>query len=109
MSGLWILDRRTWRETDYLALGPYGAVNEVRLLDVPDEAHHNEPFAGLVQLLATDMRREIEARQLARARNAQSGREFWHAFDMILGAPERLTTAFAPHLLIRFASPSYAA
>ncbi|MCA6109489.1 hypothetical protein [Bradyrhizobium cenepequi] len=90
LSGLWILNRRTWQASDYLALGPYGAVHEVRLADVPDDAHHGHSFAGLDRLLAADLWREIESRQLSRARNAASGRQFWQDFDMLLGAPERL-------------------
>ena len=91
MSGLSILDRRTWQASDYLALGPYGHVNEVRLLDVADEAHHEHLFAGLDRLLEIDMRRDIEGRQLARARNAASERQLWENFDMIFGSPERLS------------------
>lgn len=47
---LWVVDRRTWQATDHMVLGPYGVVNEVRLLDEPDEAHHGHPFAGVERL-----------------------------------------------------------
>lgn len=53
LSSLWILDRTTWQTIDYISLGHFGCVNEVRLLDVPDEAHHGQKFNALDQLLAT--------------------------------------------------------
>jgi hypothetical protein len=54
VSALWIIDRQTWKALDYLCLGPYGAVNEVRILDEPDLAHNASPFAGLDSLLEQD-------------------------------------------------------
>lgn len=90
MSGLWVLDRRTWQPSDYFCLGPYGVVHEVRLLDVPDEAHHGHIFQGLNALLKKDMRREIEGRQLDRSRKALGLRGFHDSYDVIFGAPEFL-------------------
>ncbi|WP_045094934.1 hypothetical protein [Legionella fallonii] len=52
LSALWILERQSWRVMDYIALGQFGCVNEVRLLDVADEAHHGYRFENLDQLLA---------------------------------------------------------
>jgi hypothetical protein len=52
ISGLWILDRQAWRALDYLCLGPYGQVHEVRILDRPDLAHNASPFAGLPTFLS---------------------------------------------------------
>jgi len=54
VSGLWVLDRQTWKALDYLCLGPYGAVNEVRILDEPDLAHNASPFAGFETLIERD-------------------------------------------------------
>ncbi len=45
-SELWIIDRKTLNTLDYLSLGPFGSVHEVRIIDVPDEAHHGKIFNG---------------------------------------------------------------
>lgn len=49
-SGLWVIDRSSWRAIDYVALGPIGPVHDVRLIDVPDHAHHGAVF-GAASLL----------------------------------------------------------
>jgi hypothetical protein len=86
-GGLWVIDRKTWRVRDYLCLGPYGVVNEVRLLDEPDEAHHGVPFAGVKGLLSRDDRRDRSAERLAVARRAEEA-ERSLPFDRVLGTPE---------------------
>lgn len=88
MSGLWLLDRQTWQAIDYLALGPYGAVNEVRILDVPDEAHHGHPFGGLEALISRDMLVELSRKRLHVAATQGRNRHVWGGFDFIFGAPE---------------------
>lgn len=88
LSALWIIDRHSWTAQDYLCLGPYGAVNEVRLLDVPDEAHHGRAFTGVERLLGQDMRADLAQRQLSAARAAERGRELWRGFELVFGAPE---------------------
>lgn len=90
MSGLWVLDRRTWQTYDYFCLGPYGTVHEVRLLDEPDEAHHGHVFKGLDELLKKDMRREIEFQQLERARIVRTSRQFRQGYTIVFGTPEFL-------------------
>ena len=90
LSGLWILDRRTWHAVDYLCLGPYGAVNEVRLLDVPDEAHHNRPFLGLPSILKQDTQLLRAAERLSTASAASRNRILWASYSSIFGAPEIL-------------------
>jgi hypothetical protein len=49
---VWLLDRRDFRALACLPLGRLGPVHEVRLLDVPDLAHHGVPFTGMDGLLA---------------------------------------------------------
>lgn len=50
LSQLWVIDRKTYTTTDYLPLGNFGSVHEVRILDEVDEAHHGSLFAGLSSL-----------------------------------------------------------
>ncbi len=88
MTGLWVLDRRTWRAADYLLLGPYGAAHEVRLLDEPDDAHHGHPFMGLDKLLIRDERGQLERKKLDQAGQIFTALRRWSAFDFIFGSPE---------------------
>lgn len=88
LSGLWILDRHTWGPIDYLCLGPYGGVQEVRLLDVPDEAHHGDPFAGLSELLERKSCTEhLSQQRLAIARTLHYENRHWSGFEPIFGSP----------------------
>lgn len=90
LSGLWILDRLTWKAIDYICLGPYGAVNEVRLLDVYDEAHQSKPFSGLARLFCQDMRTQVANDRLIAARAVYEERHLWSDYAMIFGSPESL-------------------
>jgi hypothetical protein len=90
ISALWILDRSTWKAIDYICLGPYGAVHEVRLLDVPDEAHHGKTFRGLPQLMERDMRTDLTASRLDAARAAGDSSAIWRDYELIIGSPETL-------------------
>ncbi len=49
---VWLLDRRDYSTLACFRLGRLGPVHEVRLLDVPDLAHHGAPFAGTAALAA---------------------------------------------------------
>lgn len=92
LSGLWIIDRRTWQTVDYICLGPYGAVNEVRLLDTPDEVHHGIPFAGLRHLLDSDNMLVRISKEKLSANNAQhANRKYWAGYQKFLGLPEVLS------------------
>ncbi|RZI42663.1 hypothetical protein EGT07_11740 [Herbaspirillum sp. HC18] len=90
IGGLWILDRSTWQAVDHISLGPYGAVHEVRLLDVPDEAHHSHVFYGLQQLLERDMRSDMSSARLASTRAVLTAAEAWRDFELMFGASEAL-------------------
>lgn len=94
MSGLWIIDRKTWKAMDYLCLGPYGAVNEVRLLNVADEAHHGHPFAGTADLLNQDLHLSIKSQRLAATHASKVNSTFWKDFDLVFGAPVSDTRGF---------------
>jgi|GEM_PF-1218868 len=87
LSGLWLLDRKNWQALDYYSLGPYGAVQDVRLLNVADEAHHGHPFAGLEALLARDLPGEIAADRVEISRAAQKHKQAWELFDLVYGTP----------------------
>lgn len=86
VSGVWVIDRSTWQTVDYLELGPYGVVNEVRLLDVPDEAHHGHPFAGVASLVDRDVSR-CHATERVQASRVLADLTTQGPFDMVLGAP----------------------
>lgn len=86
-SGLWLLDRKTWRALDYLWLGPYGVVHEVRLLSGKDEAHHGHAFAGLGKLLTRDRRIDFSTGRLDASARAQKSAAMWKHFKLIFGSP----------------------
>jgi hypothetical protein len=87
MSGLWLLDRRSWQALDYFCLGSYGAVHEVRLLNVKDEAHHGHLFAGLDRVLTRDRRDVMTIERLGASNRAQRSKALWKSFDLIFGSP----------------------
>lgn len=91
LTAIWILDRHKWQAIDYLALGPYGAVNEVRLLDVADEAHHGCTFSGLELLLSNNAYVDVQKQRLQLANAAAKVKHIWAKFESIFGSPEMLT------------------
>jgi hypothetical protein len=86
-SGIWVIDRPTLKTSDYLPLGPYGAVNEVRLVDVPDFAHHGTPLAGGVASVELRLSSQIRTQRLQAARSAKSDSKYWDELSPILGSP----------------------
>lgn len=112
LSALWILDRKTWRAIDYFCLGSYGAVNEVRLLDVPDEAHHGVPLNNLQKFLerciagdgvqerlrdpegkglqSAHIQGDIVQNRLQAASATVEGKIAWSSYQLVLGSPEAL-------------------
>ncbi|WP_252273532.1 hypothetical protein [Pseudomonas subflava] len=87
-GGIWVLDRKSWKALDYISLGPYGAVNEVRILDVPDEAHHSSPFKGLQELIGREgVAESLVKKKLALAKRALSVKEMWSGYELIFGSP----------------------
>jgi hypothetical protein len=60
-GGLWIVDRKTLTTVERLRFPGIGCVNEIRLIDGPDECHNGEPFddrllAGLTRIERTEAR-----------------------------------------------------
>ena len=88
MSGLWLLDRKTWQPMDYFFLGPYGGVHDIRLLNVRDEAHHGHVFAGTTALLALDRGKLLAEERIEVSRRARIARETWKPFELVFGTPE---------------------
>ncbi|KTD36111.1 hypothetical protein Lnau_1095 [Legionella nautarum] len=88
LSGLWILERESWKTVDYFCLGPFGCVHEVRLLDVPDEAHHGHIYYGLESLLQKNMYRDIERQSIIGT--SSEVYKFWKNYRLLYGAPEIL-------------------
>lgn len=86
LSGLWVLDRHNWQAIDYIALGPFGAINEVRVLDVPDDAHHGHSFAGIKKLLSKDALLEVSTTRIASAKAYAEGKLAWVGWDPIFGS-----------------------
>lgn len=86
VSGLWVIDRSTWQTLDYIELGPYGVVNEVRLLDVADEAHHGHPFAASETLGHRDVSRHHAAERV-QAAQALAALTTHGPFEIVLGVP----------------------
>jgi hypothetical protein len=96
--GLWLIDRRSLKTIDYITLGPYGSCHEIRLLDVPDEAHHGIPFKNteVFQFLdpsETKIRQEVNGLPFLRKRRqnkldhqkSYSKNTFTSTADFIIG------------------------
>lgn len=86
MSGLWVIDRTSWQTVEYLPLGPFGVVNEVRLLDEPDEAHHGHLFGGLEWLKGQDRLGQVAVEQVQASRQLAALTKDG-PFELVLGAP----------------------
>lgn len=91
LCGLWIVDRTSWKALDYISLGPFGAIHDVRLLDVPDEAHHTMPFKGLNNLIGKpNLFDRLSKDRLLRARTAEISRQIWSNYRLVYGSPEAM-------------------
>ncbi|MCE1191518.1 MAG: hypothetical protein LWW96_05125 [Acidovorax sp.] len=87
LSGIWILSRNDWKAIDHICLGPYGAVNEIRVLDEPDEAHHGHRYTGLVALCSQDAYTDLSLSRLSTSAAASAAAVFWSDFAGIFGSP----------------------
>lgn len=87
LSGLWIIDRSTWQALDYIALGPVGPVHEVRLLDVPDLAHHGTVFAGAEELASRDTLAELSLRRMTQESEVHWTKDAWRDARVEYGTP----------------------
>lgn len=69
-SGVWVLDRASLALRDYLHLGHFGAVQEVRVADVPDACHHGAPLRSSALDCLAAGREALVQQRLARGRLA---------------------------------------
>lgn len=105
-SGVWVIDRKTLRTIDYIALGMFGNVREVRIADEPDECHHGHPLSIAAMPNAAAGRRRLREERLrlhhANALCWRLDRSVWNVHCGMLtsgddnvwrGQPERLTLA----------------
>jgi hypothetical protein len=91
MSGLWILERDTFKALDYICLGPYGAVNEVRLLSVADLAHHGQVFNNVPALIENNLFARKSQERLVVSRRLLSAKSQWADMELIYGGPTQLS------------------
>lgn len=87
LSGIWILNRNDWKAIDHIYLGPYGAVNEIRVLDEPDDAHHGHPFNDLGGLRLRNTYTELSQSRLSTSAAASAGATMWVGFTGVFGSP----------------------
>jgi hypothetical protein len=85
-SGLWLLDRRTWRPVDYIFLGRYGDVHDVRLVDRPDEAHHGFPLQDWQSLASREGTNSVRSRRLAASEAFAASIRKWERYRVVLGS-----------------------
>lgn len=76
-SGVWLIDRKTMLTLDYIYLGHFGPVHEVRIADEPDFAHHGNPLAREALQALSRRPDRISARRLSIAARQQSGTFGW--------------------------------
>lgn len=90
ISGLWILERDTYKPLDYVFLGPYGAVQEVRLLNVSDLAHHGHIFPFVSELIKNSLLPRKTEERLKACRRLTSIQSAWADMELIYGVPKQL-------------------
>lgn len=89
IAALWIICRKTWKPLDYIFLGPFGSVHDVRLIDVPDYAHHGHPliheeFAKIIRVPLA----KFSENRLSNAKIAFEHQSLWDDFLPVFGTPE---------------------
>ncbi len=89
-SAVWIVEPTTFKTLDYVYLGPYGAVNDVRLVNIPDHAHHGQTFSGMTTLISQDVATRTRAQRLAAASYLDRSKKQWSGFETVFGSPETL-------------------
>lgn len=109
-SGVWVVDRKTLKTIDYIALGMFGNVREVRIADEPDECHHGHPLGREALPDADAGRRRLREERLrihhAHALRRRLDFSTWNVHcgmltsgndDIWRGQPDRLTLATLRH------------
>ena len=67
-SGLWMIDRATMELRDFVFLGHFGGVHEIRIADEPDACHHGRPLLPAALASLKDSRRTTQREMSERAR-----------------------------------------
>ncbi len=97
-GGVWLIERKSWRTLDYIPLGPFGGVHELRLLDLPDEAHHRCPLLEPDRLLERAHPRAVARDRVAASRAAQGLRaaveRHWAGWRPVLGLAQAAAEGF---------------
>jgi hypothetical protein len=78
-SGIWVLDRQTFALRDFLLLGSFGGVHEVRIADEPDACHHRMPLRSTALSIFGDWREERRRQVLAVAGTRLPDEASWQA------------------------------
>ncbi len=80
-----VVDRKNWRSVDHVPLGYFGAVHDVRIIDVPDLAHHGVPLLGVDRLGSESLLARIRSHRLEANEGAYHSRALWGDFEMAMG------------------------
>jgi hypothetical protein len=84
-TGIWTVDAARFSTLDYHALGHFGGVHDIRLLDEPDLCHPHGPISLSRHLIGLTPERFISRRRLAAVEVWTSFRERW---EVVFGSPE---------------------
>jgi hypothetical protein len=72
-TGIWFVERSSFRTVDYHCLGHLGAVQEVRVADVPDLCHHGQPLPVKALEVSRNRMRKISSYRLKVAHAVERG------------------------------------
>ncbi len=61
-------------------------MHEVRLIDVPDQAHHGVPLVGGADSIRRRALGELRADRLRQAGRVEAGRRLWSGFEVLFGS-----------------------
>lgn len=71
-TGIWVIDRKTWRTLDYINMGAFGTVHDVRIYDFEDECHHSTVLqSGTFADSFTDFSNDILRSEIASSKTAK--------------------------------------
>lgn len=83
---LWLIRREDYATRAGWNLGTWGAVQEVRIANMPDEAHHGHVFAGLGLLLESAVRQSSATPLSFRGVEDAAGASAWAPFHRLIVA-----------------------
>jgi hypothetical protein len=86
VTELWLIRREDFTTLAGWNLGYWGAVRDVRVANMADEAHHGHEFAGLTHLLAGADIQDSATPLSVRGPTPSDGPSVWEPFDRLLVA-----------------------